>query len=321
MKIKCKITNEEYLIDSGASVSILPKKEGDIKDPMQLLKAANATAIATYGTKVKRIALDKHLVINHRFIKADIAIPILGADFMAKNKLWLNMNKLLMIHEDTGTQIRVTETISHIHNVVPMHDERTKAILQKVPNAIFKEGEVMPQPHKNAPYLEIKTNGRLPQYRPRRLGPQALRLTKEHFNDLLRRKRISESTAACSSPLHMIPKGNTYRWVGDYRSINSISEKCNYALPYISDATAQMAGMKIFSKLDLKAAFEHLPIHPRDIDKTTVCTPFVPRITPRSSANSHCLHTQHRAHTLFGCDATNVTKWCGVLYVDSLRCA
>ena len=275
MKIKCIRRNEEYLIDSGASVSIIPKQNGDEKDPLQLLKAANATAIETYGTTMRSIALNKKLCIDHEFIKADVATPILGADFLSKNKLWLNMNKLIMVHEETGEKIKGNEANSYIHNVVQLHDERTKAILQKVPDAIFKPGEVMPEPHKNAPYLEIKTNGRpLPQYRPRRLAPQALRLTKEHFNDLLRRKRVSESTAPCSSPLHIIPKGDTYRWVGDYRSINAISEKCNYALPYIHDATAQMAGMKVFSKVDLKAAFEHLPIHPRDIDKTTVCTPF-----------------------------------------------
>ena len=277
MKIICKKSHDEYLIDSGASISIIPKQQGDKKDPWQILKAANGTAIPTYGTTEKDIVLSKNLTIKHEFTIADVTTPILGADFMAKNKIWLNMHKQEIMHEDTGTVVKGIGANSCIYNIEQIINDKTKAILKKVPNAIFKPGEIRPEPHKNAPFLEIKTTGPLPQYRPRRLAPKPLRLAKEYFEDLLKRGLVSESSAPCSSPLHVIPKGNNeLRFVADYRFLNrkSKTQSCNYSMPYISDMTAQMYGMQVFSKIDLKSAFEHLPIHPDDIDKTTVCTPF-----------------------------------------------
>ena len=275
MKIKCIQSNQEYLVDSGASLSIIPRQENDVKNPYQLLKAANGTPIATYGVINKEIVLSKDLSLKHAFIKADVTCPILGADFMKRHKMWLNMERQVMVHEDTGTAIYGQGIVAFIHAVEQLHDDRTKAMLQKVPNAIYKPGEGMPKPHPEAPYLEIKTKGTLPSCRPRRLAPKALRLAREHFNELLKQGKISESEAPCSSPLHTVPKKDgTMRFVGDYRVLNSKSVQTSWPIPYVQDASAQMAGMTIFSKVDLKAAFEHLPIHPRDMDKTTVVTPF-----------------------------------------------
>ena len=275
MRIRCLRTNQSFLVDSGASISIIPKSANDTIDPWHNLKAANGTIIKTFGTEAREILLDPRLPLWHQFVRAEIDMPILGADFLAKHELVVNMKAMQLTHQKTGITLQGTQTSSSVHAVMPLHCKEAEDILRKVPNVIYKEGEPMPPPHPDAPYLEIITEGTLPQFRPRRLNPKLLKEAKEHFDDLIKRKRVSESTAPCSTPLHAVPKADgSTRFCGDYRFLNLRTIPNRYSLPYLSDSTSQMAGMKIFSKLDIKSAFEHLPVHPRDIDKTTVCTPF-----------------------------------------------
>ena len=47
-----------------------------------------------------------------------------------------------------------------------------------------------------------------------------------------------------------------------------------YPLPHLQSFTAQLHGKTIFSKIDLKDAFLQIPVHPDDVPKTTITTPF-----------------------------------------------
>jgi hypothetical protein len=73
----------------------------------------------------------------------------------------------------------------------------------------------------------------------------------------------------------MVPKkDNSWRPVGDYRALNKITKPDTYTLPFLTDFTAELNGKKVFARIDLKSAFLQVPIHPDDIPKTTVVTPF-----------------------------------------------
>ena len=47
-----------------------------------------------------------------------------------------------------------------------------------------------------------------------------------------------------------------------------------YPIPYLKDASAFLAGKKIFSKVDLVRGYHQIPIRKEDIMKSTVITPF-----------------------------------------------
>ena len=77
------------------------------------------------------------------------------------------------------------------------------------------------------------------------------------------------------SPLHVVPKpGGKWHPCGDFRRLNKITEFDRYAVPQIHDFTLNLAGRVIFSKVDLIRGYHQIPIHPDDIPKTAIITPF-----------------------------------------------
>ena len=65
-----------------------------------------------------------------------------------------------------------------------------------------------------------------------------------------------------ATPLVVVPKANGRLWVcGDYKvTINQCVEKKVYPLPTTEDVFAQLAGGKVFSKLDMSQAYQQLPL-------------------------------------------------------------
>ena len=100
-------------------------------------------------------------------------------------------------------------------------------------------------------------------------------MARDEFDRLLKEGIIRRSDSSWSSPLHMVPKPDgSWRPCGDYRALNNITIPDRYPVPHIEDFTLTLAGKKYFSRLDLKSAFHQLRMHPDDICKTAVTTPF-----------------------------------------------
>ena len=68
----------------------------------------------------------------------------------------------------------------------------------------------------------------------------------------------------------MVPGGLAviFRW------LNLVTEPDCYPLPNMLDFTDRLSGCTVFSKIDLRKGYWQVPIHPDDIPKTVVITPF-----------------------------------------------
>ena len=76
------LSNEDrvYLVDTGASISVLPRRPNDIEQPLTLYDA-NRTPIKTYGTRRLQVNLNRSFPWD--FTIADVDQPIIGTDFLA----------------------------------------------------------------------------------------------------------------------------------------------------------------------------------------------------------------------------------------------
>ncbi len=121
----------------------------------------------------------------------------------------------------------------------------------------------------------IQTTGPPVFARARRLHPDRLAAAKKEFKFMLDNGNIRRSNSSYASPLHMQKKPDgSFRPCGDFRALNASTVADKYPIPHMQDLSANLAGCKLFSKVDLVKGFFNTPVAPEDIHKTAVITPF-----------------------------------------------
>jgi len=85
---------------------------------------------------------------------------------------------------------------------------------------------------------------------------------------------IEDSSSLIAAPLFFVPKKDgTQRMVIDYRRLNNVTVKDAYPLPNMEELLEAAWGAKVFSKFDLKFAYNLIRIKPEDKWKTVFITP------------------------------------------------
>jgi len=148
-----------------------------------------------------------------------------------------------------------------------------QALLESFP-AVLNSSKVLPPARHHVQHI-IETEGNAATSRYRRLDPARLAAAKEEFASLEKQGLIRRSSSNWSSPLHMVKKPDgTWRCCGDYRLLNTKTKPDRYSCPNLADLAANLHGATVFSKLDLRKGYHQVPVHPRDVPKTAVVTPF-----------------------------------------------
>ena len=85
------------LVDTGASVSVLPYKmsplyKGQEPECHRALEAVNGTRLRTYGHEVAKVQIGRK-TYEIDYVLADIKQPIIGWNFIKRYKLWTGWNR------------------------------------------------------------------------------------------------------------------------------------------------------------------------------------------------------------------------------------
>ncbi len=111
-------SKRQFLIDTGAEVSVLPATRQDrIGQPKGIsLKAANNSTISTYGRRELTLDIGLHRKFRWSFSVAEVSQPILGADFLRHVRVLLDLATSCLV--DTGTSLTVPAQVS---TLTPLH--------------------------------------------------------------------------------------------------------------------------------------------------------------------------------------------------------
>lgn len=252
-EIKCKLQVNgkkiPFLIDTGSSVNLLPKRfASNIRPTGKRLKMWNGTTVTPVGESMETTFNPKSNTtqrINFVICTND-ARPILG--LQACETL-----KVIQICEENFERINQAQV------------QNTKSTDKAIGS--------FPGVHK----LKV-TQGAQPRIMPNRRIPIAIRdAVKEELDRLTELKVIepvSEPTPWVSQMVVAKKKNDKLRICIDPHELNKVLERERYQLPTLDDVLHELSNSRVFTKADLKCGYWHVQLDTESSYLTTFQTAF-----------------------------------------------
>ncbi|XP_017479034.1 PREDICTED: uncharacterized protein K02A2.6-like [Rhagoletis zephyria] len=148
-----------------------------------------------------------------------------------------------------------------VHGVLTVDVPTDLTMLEKKYNSVFNEHLGA----HNGPAISLEiVQGAQPIFRKYRPCPIAWKPAVEREIEKLVAQKVLEPTLFSHWATPIVPvikKDGTMRICGDYRStVNAVIKPNTYPLPLFSEVKAEIAGAKLFTKLDLQQAYQQLDV-------------------------------------------------------------
>ncbi|GBM05535.1 hypothetical protein AVEN_94809-1 [Araneus ventricosus] len=230
-----------------------------VKEDMKLY-AANGSRISTYGTIKLELDFGLKCSFISSFLVADVLDPIIGADFLERFKLLIDVRNRRLIGGRTSLFVKGTLKRTKSLGLTLVADHSPfHSILLKYPNLFSTNLD--PNKNKSTVTHCLEAKGPPVHARVRRLNPEKLTFLKKEFNDLMRQGIIRPSKSSYSSPINFVKKSNgSWRICGDFRRLNSLTTPDPYPLPHIHNFVNGLREQE-GHKNDLDLVFSKLSEH------------------------------------------------------------
>jgi hypothetical protein len=203
---------------------------------------------------------------------------ILGMDWLTQHQVLLDIaSRMVEIHSPTSGQTTLylpkTEGINPRSYVVVTVQLENIPVVCEYPD-VFPDGLPGIPPDRDVEFVIELQPGTAPiSKRPYRMPPKELAELKNQLQELLDKGYIHPSSSPWGSPALFVKKKNgSLRMCVDYRPLNAVTIKDKYPLPRIDVLFDQLAGAKVFSKIDLRSGYHQIKIRASDVPKTAFST-------------------------------------------------
>ena len=126
--------------------------------------------------------------------------------------------------------------------------------------------------------IKLKPNPKIYRHWEYQLQGDWAEAMKKLLAEFIQRGWIEPSDSEWASRAFILPKKEKGEWrlVVDYRGLNEQAEHDSYSLPLIDTILQKQQKKRIFSVLDLKHGYHHMPLHPDSRPCTAMSTPLGP---------------------------------------------
>jgi hypothetical protein len=274
------------LFDSRATHSFISNNYGT-RVGLDLCPTQESYMISTPGGKItsNQMVRSVPIQLGSKVIKTDLVLlnlegidVILGTNWMTEHRVLLDISSRV-IEIDSPYQGATTLYLpqqEHLHSCAyAITDIKVKDIpvVCEYPDVFPDDLPGMP-PDRDIKFIIELQPGTAPiSKRPYRMPPNELAELKIQLQDLLDKGFICPSASPWGCPaLFVKEKNNSLRLCVDYHPLNAITIKNKYPLCRIDILFDQLAGAKVFSKIDLRSGYHQIKIKPCDFPKMAFST-------------------------------------------------
>jgi len=292
MKVNVKIGESVLcaLLDSGSSSNFISLEAAD-HIGLHLHDSNGASVIVANGDRVacRGLARDVAARIGSEFFSVECyTIPldcfdmVLGISFLKTlGPIIWNFDELCMsfwhrghrvVWRGIGSPQRAKSPPGHIHALSTTEPPLLESLLNSFQD-VFDPPTGLPPARDCDHRIHL-----LPQSAPVAVRPYRYpQLQKDELetqcSTMLQQGIIRPSTSPFSAPVLLVKKqDNTWRFCVDYRALNDITVKDKFPIPIVEELLDELHGAKFFSKLDLRAGYHQVRVHPNDVEKTAFRT-------------------------------------------------
>jgi hypothetical protein len=236
--------------------------------------------ISTPGGNITSNQMIKSVPIQlgSKEIKTDLVLlslegidVILGTNWMTKHQVRLDISSRVVeidspYYGSTTLYLPQPECLHSCTYAITDIKVKDIPVVCEYPNVFPDDLPGMP-PDRDIEFIIELQPGTAPiSKRPYRMPPNELAELKIQLQDLLDKGYIRPSASPWGCPaLFVKKKDNSLRLCVNYHPLNAVTIKNKYPLPRIDILFDQLAGAKVFSKIDLRSGYHQIKIRPCNV--------------------------------------------------------